>query len=65
MTGWHDITVDGKPAMVRICFTAAWHDPDWRKANGLPEKPDRSRVNKTEARRQQRLDAPAQPEGEQ
>ena len=36
--GWVDIVVDGRPAQVRICYTAAWNDPDWRRVNGLPEE---------------------------
>lgn len=36
--GWVQIVVDGKPAMVRICYVRAWDDPAWRKVNGLPAK---------------------------
>lgn len=36
--GWVEITVDGKPAMVRICYIRAWDDPDWRRVNGLSSR---------------------------
>lgn len=36
--GWRYITVDGKPAWVRFCYTRAWDDPEWRRVNGLPPK---------------------------
>lgn len=36
--GWIEVVVDGKPAMVRICYVRAWDDPAWRKVNGLPAK---------------------------
>lgn len=32
------IVVDGKPALVRVCWVRAWDDPEWRAANGLPPK---------------------------
>lgn len=31
MSGWKYIEVDGRPAMVRVCYVLAWNDPDWRK----------------------------------
>lgn len=36
--GWVRIVFDGKPAEVRTCYVYAWHDPEWRKANGLPPR---------------------------
>jgi hypothetical protein len=36
--GWVDLIVDGKPAIVRICYVRAWDDPEWRRVNDLPPK---------------------------
>lgn len=36
--GWVHIVIDGKPAMVRICYVRAWDDPKWREVNKLPPK---------------------------